>query len=243
MSLATRVIPVLLKRGNSLVKGKRFDSWRSVGHPLTAARIHSARGVDELIVLDIGATPEGRGPDLEMVEKLTDSAFMPVTVGGGVRTLQDVRDLLNAGADKVAICTHTEVISQAAAKFGNQALCVGIDVLGKHVVQRCGRRSIIWRARQWARMMEQAGAGEILLQRVERDGMMEGYDLDLIRTVSDAVNIPVVASCGCGAYSDMVDAVRAGASAVAAGAFFQFQHATPKGASEYLDAHGIEARL
>jgi len=237
MTLATRVIPLLLKRGNSLVKGKKFDAWRVVGSPLQSARIHAARGVDELMILDIGA----ESPDLEMVKSLTDSMFSPVTVGGGVKSVEDVRDLLNAGADKVclqpdmAMVHEQEFVSRVADKFGCQAIVISWEY-PRHDANPLW---IAWRAKQ----MEKLGAGEILLQSVDRDGMMEGYDLELIRKVSQAVNIPVIASCGAGTYEHLAEAVRAGASAVAAGSLFLFTDATPKGASEYLAAQGIEARV
>ena len=130
--LAHRVIPILLHRGHQLVKGKRFDSWRSVGHALQAARVHNQRGVDELVMLDIGATPEGRGPDLAMVEALANDCFMPLTVGGGVRSTKHVRQLLDAGADKIAICTGVcevpELIEECSAFYGCQAIVVAVDV-------------------------------------------------------------------------------------------------------------------
>ena len=223
MSLAHRVIPILLKRGNSLVKGNQFNSQRVVGHPLQAARVHSAREVDELMLLDIGCDK----PDFKMVEKLTQSCFMPVTVGGGVSSLQDVRDLFNAGADKVAICSGTDLLAEAAGRFGEQAF-VGVF-------------NLLHTSGNWLQYIPKH-CGEILFQSVYRDGMMEGYDLDSIRLLSEAINIPVIASCGCGTYQHMVEAVEAGASAVAAGAFFQFTDNTPKGAAEYLTNHGIEAR-
>ncbi len=219
MTLAVRVIPILLKRGNSLVKGKQFNSQRVVGHPLQAAKIHSAREVDELMLLDIGCDK----PDFDMVERLTKSCFMPVTVGGGIRGIKDVRDLLNIGADKICT-TKPEIMALASDKFGSQAICASVFGIVSAI------------------RAEEAGAGEILLQSIERDGMMEGYDLAMIKQVTEAINIPVIASCGCGTYQHMVEAVKAGASAVAAGSFFQFTDNTPKGAAEYLVNNGIEAR-
>lgn len=244
MSLAVRVIPILLRRGASLVKGQQFDAWRSIGHPLQAAKIHAARAVDELCYLDIEATPKGRGPDLALVEQLTKEAFIPVTVGGGVRTVRDVENLLRAGADKILICSHAnEVLSMASQRFGKQALVAGLDVSGNRVAFACGQESTRKNPVEWAKKLESWGAGEILLQRVERDGMMNGYDLPLIQEIADAVSIPVIASCGAGIYHHMVEAVRAGASAVAAGSMFSFTDATPKGAADYLKAHGINARV
>ena len=244
MTLAVRVIPVLLRRGGSLVKGIKFQSWRSVGHPLQAARIHAAREVDELIYLDVGATPRGHGPDLKAVERLTESAFIPVTVGGGVRNVDDVRDLLSAGADKVAICTNTEnVISEAAERFGSQAIVAGIDVSGGQVFINCGKRPISKCPASWAKKIEMMGAGEILLQSIDRDGMMNGYDLDLIHITTEELNIPLIASCGAGTYQHMLEAVRAGASGVAAGAIFQFTDSTPYGAKQFLHDAGVSVRL
>jgi len=240
MPLTVRIVPILLKRGNSLVKGKQFNAWRSVGHPLQAARIHSTREVDELIFLDIGTK---QGPDLDAIKRLTKDAFIPVTVGGGVRSIQDVAELLRDGADKVAICTHAAaIIPEASERFGRQAVVAGIDVLNGYVAFEKGVVKTDKCPGAWARQLEKMGAGEILLQCVERDGMMNGYDLDLIEFVANDVSIPVIAAGGCGSYEDMFKAVGAGASAVAVGAFFQFTDATPKGAAAYLKGKGIHTR-
>lgn len=247
MGLATRVIPSLLFRGDVLVKGKRFDSWRSVGHVLQAARVHAARGVDELIVLDIGATPEGRGPNLALVEKITDASFTPVTVGGGVRSVDDVRDLLRVGADKVAMGTTAiaapMLLQECAMKFGSQAIAVSIDCRKSIPFTRCGADRVWSSPVHVALYLEKHGAGEILLTSIDREGTMNGYDLELIREVAAAVDIPVIAHGGCGTYQHMHDAIEAGASAVAAGAMFQFTDATPRGASAYLATKGVEVRL
>lgn len=236
MMLAVRIIPTLLHRGETLVKGKQFQSWRSVGHVQQAARIHAMRGVDELIILDIGATPEGRHPDFALVEKLTDGNFCPVTVGGGVKTVEDVKLLLRAGADKVAIgkCAVNNYffLRAVASAVGSQAVVASLDV-----------RNGSWWIAESAALLESRGAGEILLTSIDREGMMEGYDLDLIKAVSEAVSIPVIAHGGCGTYQHMLEAIQAGASAVAAGAMFQFTDNTPRGAAEYLAAKGIEVRL
>lgn len=233
MMLAVRIIPTLLYRGATLVKGRQFRSWRSVGHVQQAARIHAMRGVDELCCLDIGATPEGRGPDFDLVEKLTDGNFCPVTVGGGVRTVEDVKLLLRAGADKVCIKSAYWSIPEFARAFGSQAIVAAVDYIDSY--RDVGIRN--------AMAMEQGGAGEILLTSIDREGTMEGYDLDTIKAVSEAVSIPVIAHGGCGTYAHMLEAIQAGASAVAAGAMFQFSDNTPKGAAEYLAAKGIEVRL
>jgi cyclase len=181
------------------------------------------RDIDELLLLDVGATLGGRGPDFELVSDLCSTMFCPVTVGGGVRSLDDIRELLRCGADKVSIRTHRELITAASRKFGAQAIVADV------------------RSLEEARAAE--GAGELLLQSVERDGMMCGYDLDLIRDISSAVDVPVIAAGGCGSYEDMRQAIEAGAHAVAIGAAFQFCEMTPKGAARYLNEHGIASRL
>ena len=249
MGLAVRVIPVILARGRTMVKGTQFNAWRSVGLAAQAVRVHQIRQCDEIVLLDIGATPEGRGPDLDLVRELSADCFSPLAVGGGVRSLADVRALLEAGADKVVCCTFAlerqSFIEECAAIVGSQAIVVAIDV--REPGYPCSRsgtmRWDLMGAATWARGVANAGAGEILLTSVEREGTMQGYDLDLIRSVSQAVGIPVIAHGGAGKYHDMVEAVQAGASAVAAGAMFQFTDQTPKDAARYLQQHGIEARI
>ncbi len=182
-----------------------------------------------------------------MVERMTEGNFCPVSVGGGVRTVEDVRNLLNAGADKVVIGTHAfynqHLIRECAEKYGSQAICVSIDY-SHEVVRLHGGAFMAGLAHPitFAQCMEGAGAGEILLTSIDRDGMMEGYDLDMIRAVSAAVSIPVIASGGCGTYENMYEAIQAGADAVAAGSMFLFTDATPAGAAEYLAGRGIPCR-
>ena len=255
--LAKRVIPTMLVRGRTLVKGERFAGDRSIGHVQQAARVHARRGVDELMILDIGATAESRGPDLKMVEELAAECYIPITVGGGVRSVEDIDALLRAGADKVAICTGAievvGLVERAASRFGSQAIVVVIEHSDTKPITRarCWRNGTAWIAGAGdpsAAMLAitqaaDAGAGEIVVQSVERDGTMEGYDLDLIREASKAVSVPVVASGGCKDYQDMLDALNAGASAVAAGALFAFTDATPRGAAQFLQRHNVEVRL
>lgn len=196
-------------------------------------RLIERRDVDELIILDIAATPNGRGPRFDEVAELCENLFCPVTVGGGVRNVEDIRRLLASGADKVAIKTAAtpSFVAEAAQRFGNQAIVVSIDV----------ERGMD--AMESARHAEASGAGEILLTSIDRDGMMNGYDLDLIRSVSGAVAIPVIAAGGCGGYGDIAAALNAGAHACAVGAAFQFKEMTPKGASRYLHERGYSVRL
>lgn len=212
---------------------------------LDRVRLLERRDIDELIILDIAATPNNRSPRFDEVAQLCENLFMPMTVGGGVRNVADIERLLRSGADKVAIntmaCCRPEFIDEAARRFGNQAIVVSIDVLGGVVKQ-----TAVLTPRQpaeWAAELEDRGAGEILLTSVDRDGTMEGYDLDLIEQVSSRVSIPVIACGGCGTYEHMQQALNAGAHAVAAGAMFQFRDATPKGASRFLHSQGFQVRV
>ena len=247
MGLAHRVIPTILCRGRQQVKGKQFNSWRSVGLAAQAVRVHQKRGVDEVCLLDVGATLAGRGPDLGMVEELADEMFAPLAVGGGVKNVADVRALLRAGADKVVVgptaFQNGGEIAKMYASFGAQAIVAAIDVKDGRVYTRCGKQETNLEPAVWARFCQALGAGEILLTSIDREGTMEGYDLDLIRAVSNAVSIPVIAHGGCRDYGDMADAIHAGASAVAAGALFQFTDATPREAARALAGYGLEVRL
>ncbi len=204
-------------------------------------RLLECREVDELIILDIAATPNKRAPRFDEVKALCQNLFMPVTVGGGVRNLCDIRRLLASGADKVAIKTaaleNPSLIDEAARKFGSQAVVISIDHSGSS-----NTRNIC--ATAWAKQVESRGAGEILLQSIDRDGTMEGYDIDLIREVSDAVDIPVIAAGGCGSYEHVAEVLyNTKAHAVAVGAAFQFTECTPKGMSRYLHDRGFQVRL
>lgn len=246
--LAHRIIPTILCRGRQLVKGRGFDSWRSVGLAIQAVKIHAARGVDEVCLLDISATAEGRGPDLDLVRELSEFLFAPLTVGGGVRSVKDMKALLRSGADTIVIGTGAaevpDLVRQCADVAGSQAVVVSVDVgYGNSVMIRCGRTGYSHNPVYYAGWCERAGAGEILLQSIERDGTMTGYDLPLISKVANAVTIPVIASGGAGNYQHMLEALQAGAAAVASGAMFQFEDATPKGAAHYLAKRGFEVRL
>lgn len=214
---------------------------------LDRVRLLERRDIDELIVLDIAATPNKRSPRFDEVAQLCENLFMPMTVGGGVQNVNDVRRLLASGADKVAINSSAierpEFISDCAERFGSQAVVASIDVRAGRVVARCGRDTSGLLPVEWADQLEDRGAGEILLASVDRDGTMEGYDLDLIEQVCSRVSIPVIACGGCGSYEHMQQALNAGAHAVAAGAFFQFREATPKGASRFLHDQGFQVRL
>lgn len=241
--LKTRIIPTLLCRGRELIKGERFNSWRRVGNTLQAARVHNMREVDELCILNVSGEPF----DVEDLKAITHDTFMPVSIGGGVKDLKDFWLLLNAGADKVVIGTvaveSPPLVHRAAHKFGSQAVVVSIDVKDGVVWTRNGTHRTTWRPVDLARQVEQDGAGEILLNAIDRDGTLEGYDTDLIESVAAAVKIPVIASGGCGTYADMAFALHAGAHAVAAGAMFLFTDQTPQGAARWLHDQGFHTRI
>lgn len=235
--LCKRVIPTMLVRGRTLVKGRQFSGDRSIGHAQQAARVHALRGVDELLILDIGATPENRGPDLDLVRALSAGCFIPITVGGGVRTLEDIQALLRAGADKVAICSAARddpaFITAAAEHFGRQAITVVIEHEDGKTVAPVA----------YCLEAQRHGAGEIVLQSRTRDGTMAGYELETIEAASHAVTVPLIASGGCSGYADMAEALKRGASGVACGALFAFTDATPRGAAQYLRGAGFPVRL
>lgn len=247
-----RVMPTLLYDGVELVKGTRFDAWRRVGAVMQAVKVYNMRQVDELVFLDIRATRDGRDPDYALVDDMADECFMPLCVGGGVRTVAHVRGLLRVGADKVAINTaaieRPAFVSEVSAEFGAQAVVVSIDARrvgeGWDVCTHSGTRGTGRSPADVAREMEQAGAGEILLTSIDRDGTLSGYDVALIRSVADAVSIPVIASGGAGRYDDCAAALIEGrASAVAAAAMFHFTQQTPLEAKQALAERGLPVRL
>ena len=250
--LKVRIIPTLLMKGMGLVKGTGFDSWRRVGAALQSIRVYNMREVDELVLVDIAATPGKLRPNFREIDELADNCFMPMTVGGGVRSLQDVRDLLAVGADKVAINSATfdtpQLIRDSSNEFGSQCIVVSIDVR-RHadgraeVFTECGTRATGRDPVEWAKAAAALGAGEILLTSVERDGTMTGYDVELVRDVAAAVDIPVIASGGCGNYAHMADVLTSTrASAVAAAAMFHFTEQTPREAKFFLAERGFRVR-
>jgi len=246
-------MPTLLFKNFGLVKSVQFDSWRRIGSVMQAVKVYNLREVDELVFLDISATPDGHPPDFETVDEIADECFMPLTVGGGVKSVADVRRLLQVGADKVAINTaaiqNPELIHLAAQQFGSQCVVISIDVKehsnGTYEVfthagtQPTGKDPVIW-----AKEVESLGAGEILLTSIDRDGTMTGYDTELTKNISHAVSIPVIASGGAGSYQDMASVLLEGrASAVAAASIFHFTQQTPLEAKHFLNGLGLNVRL
>jgi cyclase len=251
--LKIRVIPTLLHKDFGLVKGERFHSWRRTGSAMQQIRVYNLREVDELVFFDITASLGAKEPDYGLIDSLADDCFMPMTVGGGIRTISQARSVLQVGADKVSINTgaveNPILISEIAEKFGSQCVVVSID----YKQHEDGRREIFTHSGTrptgldpvlFAVKAEAMGAGEILLTSIDRDGTFSGYDIDCIRCVSDNISIPVIASGGAGTYEDMRLAVENGrASAVAAASIFHFSHQTPLEAKQYLVTHGLPARL
>lgn len=250
--LKVRVIPTLLWKNVGLVKGVSFDSWRRVGTVLPSITVYNTREVDELILVDITASEENREPDYDAVEEFSQECFVPLTVGGGIRSIEHIKNLLRAGADKVCInsCSFEEpdLISQAAQRFGSQCIVASIDARkNENGHYECysfaGSRPTGKEVVAWAKTLEELGAGEILITSVEKDGTMEGYDIELINHVSSNVGIPVIASGGAGNYQHLLDAIRIGrAAAVAAASIFHFTEQTPKAAKEFLKANGVPVR-
>jgi cyclase len=251
--LKTRIIPTLLLKDFGLVKGKQFDSWRRVGAALQSIRVYNLRDVDELVLLDIAATPQGKPPNFAEIDNLADYCRMPLTVGGGVQSVDHIGELLKVGADKVAINSaafdRPELIAESARLFGTQCIVASIDFIRtpdgqSQVVTHCGTYIREMSAPDWARRVEGLGAGEILLTSKDRDGTMTGYDIEITRAVAEAVSIPVIASGGCGKYEDMAEVLTHGhANAVAAASIYHFTEQTPMGAKRYLHAQDIAVRL
>ena len=234
-----------------MVKGVRFADYRDVGHPVTTAKVYDAQGADELLFLDIAASVEERPVLLDVVSQTADECFMPLTVGGGVRSVDDVRALLLAGADKVAINSQAvqrpELIREAADKYGSQCVVVAIDVKGSlegAVWTHGGEKETALRPLAWAIEAAALGAGELLVTSIDREGTREGYDLRLIRAIADAVSIPVIAAGGVGRLEHLVDGVRIGhAAAVSAASIFHFTDQSVIKARSYMRQAGLEMRV
>lgn len=256
MSLAKRIIPCLDVDKGRVVKGVQFIDIRDAGDPVEIARRYNEQGADEITFLDITASHEARDTTLLTVERMAGEVFIPLTVGGGVRELQDIRNLLNAGADKVAINSaaihNPEFVAEAAQKFGSQCIVVAIDAKQVHhgddsrweIFTHGGRKPTGINAIEWAEKMTAYGAGEILLTSMDRDGTKNGFDLDLTSRISDSVPVPVIASGGVGELQHLVDGIIEGkADAVLAASIFHFGEHTVPEAKQYMAERGIDIRL
>lgn len=250
--LKKRIIPKFLISQGRLVKGVRFhENFREAGNPVSTAKVYDSYGVDELLFVDIDATPQGRPVAGSVIERVSEEVFMPFTVGGGIRTIEQISSLLGSGADKVCINTSAiedpNFILRAASRFGDQCIVVGIDYQRQsngvlRVVSHCGSRTTELDPVVWARRMQDAHAGEIMLCSMDRDGTMAGYDLDLIAEVSECLEVPLIASSGAGSLQHCRDALDAGASAITISSMFLFTDHSPIKVRSYLSSNGLSVR-
>lgn len=251
--LAKRIIPCLDVKDGRVVKGVKFVNLTDAGDPVEAARYYSNEGADEVVFLDITASSEKRDIMIDVVKRTAEAAFIPLTVGGGIRTVEDIRSLLSSGADKVSINTaaveNPDLINESSKQFGSQCIVVAIDakrVDNKkwEVYSHGGRTPTGKDVREWAKEAEARGAGEILLTSMDCDGTKDGYDIELTRAVSGSVNIPVIASGGAGNLEHLYQALAEGkADAVLAASIFHFREYTISQAKEYLKNKGVQTRL
>lgn len=249
--LARRVIPCLDVKDGRVVKGINFLQLRDAGDPVEQAAAYDAQGADEVCFLDISASPEGRSTLVDVVARTADQVFVPLTVGGGVRSVADAQRLLEAGADKIAVNTAAirspALVAEIATRFGNQAIVVAIDAKrrgdGWEVFSHGGRTPEGLDALDWCRRVAELGAGELLVTSMDRDGTGTGYDLELIERVARAVTVPLIASGGVGKLDDLADGLIAGADAVLAASIFHFGQHTIGDAKRHLAARGLAIRL
>jgi cyclase len=250
--LKKRIIPKFLLKDGRLVKGVQFhNNFREAGNPVTTAKVYDAYGVDELIFLDIQASVESRKVTLDVIRRVSQEVFMPFTVGGQVSTLDDVNDLLKAGADKVSVCTaaveNPNFIKQAAQRFGDQCITVCIDYKEVEpgifkVFTNGALKATDMNPVDWALRMQDCSCGEIVLNSIDRDGTMSGYDIEMINKISEQLDIPVIASSGAGSLQDCIDAFNAGASAITISSMFLFTDHSPIKVRSYLVSNNINVR-
>jgi len=252
MTVAKRIIPCLDVNDGRVVKGINFVELKDAGDPVEIARSYNEQGADELTFLDITASSDNRGLLFDIIEKVANQIFIPLTVGGGVRNCDDIRNLLNVGADKVGINTsailNPNFVSESSSRFGSQAIVVAIDAkkIDDHyeVFTHGGRNATGINAIEWAKKMADFGAGELLITSMDRDGTKKGFDNNLMKSISDAVDIPIIASGGAGSLRNLVDGIKEGeADAVLAASIFHYGEYSIKEAKKYMHEHGIEMRL
>ncbi|MDA7843059.1 imidazole glycerol phosphate synthase subunit HisF [Methylophilaceae bacterium] len=252
MTVAKRIIPCLDVNDGRVVKGINFVELKDAGDPVEIAKSYNEQGADELTFLDITASSDNRGLLFDIIEKVANQIFIPLTVGGGVRNCDDIRNLLNSGADKVGINTsailNPNFVSESSSRFGSQAIVVAIDAkkVDDHyeVFTHGGRNATGINAIEWARKMADFGAGELLITSMDRDGTKEGFDNNLMKSISETVDIPIIASGGAGSLRHLVDGVKDGeADAVLAASIFHYGEYTIQEAKNYMYEHGIEMRL
>ena len=249
--LKTRVIPTILFKESGAVKGKNFSNDRIIGSILTAIKIYNARDVDEIILLDVEATNRKLPPNLEMLKEVSEHCFVPLAFGGGINNIEQVRQIFKNGADKIVVNSYSyknqKFISELSNLFGSQSIVASVDVKREEGEWVCygnsGSLRKSFNVKDWIKILEELGAGELIITSIDNDGIMSGYDLDLIKFVSTNTNLPVIASGGAKNYDDFVNAVKhSGASAVSASSIFQFTQSTPLEAKQYMQSHGISVR-
>lgn len=250
--LKTRVIPTILTKDYNVVKGKNFDNWRTFGSVLPTVKVYNKRDVDELIILDTLGYQKKGFLDYEFLNDITEECFVPLTIGGGINNHDQVQKILESGADKIslnsALFSNVSLVGKIANKFGNQCIVGSVDVkkIDKKWIcfKNCATEKTEFEVTEWVKILEDNGIGEILITSIDKDGLMQGYDLPLIETVVNKAKVPIIASGGAGKYSDFVDAIiKSGASAVAASSMFIFTERTPAEAKKIMKKNNIHVRM
>jgi cyclase len=249
--LCKRIIPCLDLRDGRVVKGINFVNIKDAGDPVELCTKYAREGADEIVLLDINASWKEKSPSIETIDKITDNVFVPITVGGGINTVEDMKSILRAGADKISINSsavrNPELISEGAKYFGSQCIVVAIDAkkIGDDyfVFVKGGRENTGLNAVEWAKKAEELGAGEILLTSMETDGVRNGFDLDITKRIADSVNIPIIASGGAGEFVHFKEAAEIGADGLLAASLFHYEIMSINSVKQYLKKEGIEVRL
>tara|TARA_B100000963_G_C22619739_1_gene669255 strand:+ start:1919 stop:2683 length:765 start_codon:yes stop_codon:yes gene_type:complete len=248
--LKKRIIPTILWKNHSLVKSKKYENWRQVGHLVPAVKVYNSRNVDEIIFLDISDPGGNQIPDYNLIDEVATHCFVPLTIGGNIKTLHDVQNIIERGADKICLNsvleTKVEIIKEISKNFGSQAVVVSVD-FKKQNDDYChyfkgGRKRSSENIFDYIKKIEDLGAGEIILNSIDNDGMMCGYDLNMLNKITKISNLPIIISGGAGEYSHMKDAINHGASAVSAASIFHFTEKTPEEAKNYLKNFNIPVR-